>query len=122
MDEQQPSGADVEQYEEPELSTVPVDVQGPVRTQDLPSVTQGIGQVSLDTTGSRILAPDMRRKMATILSLDENMVLSHSQAGLVNGATWLQNVPLVLGTADEVWAKSSTGTTELSIIIEGWAT
>ena len=117
---QEPSNADVEQYEVTQL-TVPVRVEGPVRTAELPSVTQGIGSDQLDTTGKLLLSADPRRKCATLLPLDQNIVLSHSQAGLANGATWPKLVPLVLTTADAVWAKSATSTTEISLIIEGWA-
>jgi hypothetical protein len=125
MSEQDPSNAEVEQYELPSLPVVPVTVDGPVRTVELPSVTQGIGLVHLNTTGQLLLAADPRRKRATILPLDTGIVLSHSQAGLVNGAKWLVNVPLVLDTADAVWAKCAETVqlteTDVSVIIEGWA-
>lgn len=117
---QEPSNADVLQFEQPELVTVPVDVQGPVRVQDVPSVTLGIGTDTLDTTGKQLLAPDPRRRCATIYAFDQNIVISHSQAGLVSGATWPKNVALVLTTQESVWAKSATSTTEVSLIIEGW--
>jgi hypothetical protein len=121
MSEQTPSPAEVQQYEEPSMATVPVRVDGPVRVAELPSVTQGIGSVVLDTTGSQVLAADPRRKRATLLTNDQEMHISHSQAGLVNGATWPVDVPLILDTSDALWARAAADTTQVTVIIEGWA-
>lgn len=119
--DQEPSNAEVQQYEQPGPIVVPVTIEGPVRTQELPSVIQGIGAEHLDTAGKRILANDPRRKAATVISLDQDLILSHSQAGLVSGAPWPKLVPLIFTTRDAVWASSATATTRISIIIEGWA-
>jgi hypothetical protein len=75
----------------------------------------------VDTTGQMLLPADSTRQRVTILSLDENIVLSDSFAGLATGATWLVNVPVVIEAGDQVWAKAAINTTDISVIVERWA-
>jgi len=106
---QEPSNADVEQFEMPELSTVPVDVQGPVRVQILPS--GGGGQVesqSLTTTPVKILSQDPLRRHAIILSTDYDIYVGATQAQvLAQTVAWPAGLPLPWTSASEVWAYSA---------------
>jgi hypothetical protein len=75
----------------------------------------------VDTTGQMLLGADSTRQRVTILSLDEDIVLSDSLAGLAAGATWLVNVPVVIEAGDQIWAKAAVNTTDISLIVERWA-
>lgn len=110
-----------EEYDTP---AIPVCIKDPVRTTELPSRFAGMRTVPQVTSGApvQLLFKDYRRKSATINALNANIILggTQSQADL-GGATWPANVPLVVTSYEEVWAKAVSTTTDISVIIESWA-
>lgn len=119
---QEPSAAQVEQFETPELVTVPVEVAGPVHVKELPTQAGGWTAVALTTAAVKLLARDPRRKVTVLWSDTENIVLAGKQSGATTGGfTWLVNVPLTITAADEVWVASATGTTTVHVYSEVWA-
>lgn len=122
----EPTMDELQQEEPPErpLCPTPVNVEGPVRVQELPTHLGGLRTITIDTTGGTapVLKADPRRKQVTLLAHDQDIRLGTSQQGAVGstGALWPVSVPLVLQTGDELWIVSTTGTTELTVIVEQW--
>lgn len=106
---QQPSNAEVQQYEEPDILTVPVEVNAPVKVQLLPS--GGGGQVasrSLTTTPVRVLDQDPLRRHAIVLATDYDIYVGASQAEvLIQSTAWPAGLPLPWTSASELWAYSA---------------
>lgn len=105
------------------------------RTETLAAPTAGAQTLSLSTTGvafTQVLGFDPTRKRAVIMTLDEPVVLSGSNAqagdprnatnaaGLSAGGFVLPvNVPFVMQSAAEVWAVATSGTaTRVSVWTE----
>lgn len=104
-----------------DVKAVPVCVEEPVRTQELPARSGACYQAQVDTTGARILGRDPRRKSATIIGISQDLRLGTTQANALAGARIPAVVPFVISHIDEVWAATLTGTTEVSVITEQWA-
>lgn len=114
--------ADVlQETEDYDVKAVPVCIDEPVRTQELPARSGACYQAQVDTTGLRILGRDPRRKSATIIAISQDLRLGTTQANALNGARIPAVVPFVISHIDEVWAATLTGTTEVSVITEQWA-
>jgi hypothetical protein len=118
-----PPGDDVFQEDEGEGDRVPVIVENIVRVDEMPTAIGGMHRTIITTTAEKILNADARRKMVTLVSLDQDIYLapSFSEANPSGAALWPANVPLVLQSSDELWAASFASTTTLTIIIENWA-
>jgi len=127
--ELQPDLEDVLQVEEPEgrETAVKVDITGPVRTQELPRkggstlTRSGIGVLP---NALNILRADHRRAQSFLISSSAFLV-AYGDANAQDASTmalWPANVPLkVTGTVD-VWVAASTGTVNVSVVTELWAT
>lgn len=122
---------EVMQDETPDLPAVRVTVDTPVNVRELPSIGAGAGVWLLDTSGSKVLAADPRRKLVTLVSRDQDIYLGPDQgsvdirttqggAGTPTGAWWPAGVPIVVQHGDELWVSSVTSTTRLSVIPERW--
>ncbi len=104
-----------------------VNVDGPVQVHQLPSTSAGSRSFSgvAATTGSavRVCNKDPRRRVARIVSIEENMVYgtSQAQADAGTGVVWPKLVPLEVTHQDEVWIRAATSTTTVSVIVENWA-
>jgi hypothetical protein len=101
---------------------IPVCMDEPVRSQELPSragacYTAG----AVDTNGQKILGRDPRRKSATIIGLTQDILLGTTQANARAGARIPAVVPFVITSVDEYWAASVTATTDITVITEQWA-
>jgi hypothetical protein len=112
---------DLLQEEDVYARAIPVCVDEPVRTHELPAKAGACYTVVAGTTGERILGRDPRRKSATIIGLTEDIRIGTTQANAVAGARVPAVVPLVIATTDEYWAASVENTTEISVITEQWA-
>jgi hypothetical protein len=126
---------DVVQTEaEPSLTTIPVTVEGPTRTQELPAKASGMRLVTLTTNvPTRILGNDPRRKRAILIAFplagetvpgitigtSRNEVTSPYSAFIpvVNGMSH----QLVLTASDELWVMANNDNTRVSVIAEQWA-
>ena len=113
---------DVLQEENVYSRAIPVCVDEPVRTHELPAragacyTAGGVG-----TNGQKILGRDPRRKAATIIGLTQDILIGTTQANARAGARIPAVVPFVINTIDEYWAASVTSTTDISVITEQWA-
>jgi hypothetical protein len=126
--ELQPDVQDVLQVEEPAgvEPVVKVEQQGPVRVQELPhkaaatfnrDITESVGQVPL-------LRADPRRAQA-ILIADGAFYVAMNVASAQDPsrmAEWPPLVPLTITATTDVWVRAVTGTANLSVITESWAT
>lgn len=125
--ELQPDVEDVLQVEpdgyEP---TVKVSQQGPVRTQGLPrkagatfnrDITTDVGQVPL-------LRADHRRAHAVLVA-DAAFYVAFNVAAAQDPsrmAEWPPLEPLTVTATVDVWVRAVTGTANISVITESWAT
>ncbi len=102
---------------------IPVCIDTPVNTRELPSKYAGMTTYNdVSTTAIKILGRDPRRKSATIIGLDQNLRFGPTQGVATStGAVWPAVVPYVSTCYDELWASSVTSTTDISVIIELWA-
>lgn len=119
----EPSADTVMQDEHPALKSVPVTVEAPVTVHELPARGGGYRALELDTTAERILTADPRRKSAIILPVDGDIYIGDDQAQATGDGRprWTSGVPLPITHRDEVWASATTGTVEVTIVIEQWA-
>ncbi|NUT27684.1 MAG: hypothetical protein HOV84_17470 [Streptomyces sp.] len=114
---------DILQEQDVYAKAIPVCLDEPVRTQELPSragACYTVGAVNA-TAGQRILGRDPRRKSATIIALAQDIRIGTTQANALAGARIPAVVPFVIATTDEYWAASVTSTTDISVITEQWA-
>lgn len=138
----EPDDATVEQEEAPPaLGVIPVSVEGPVQTRELPAKAAGYRRVTLNTTQpQRVLGRDPRRRRAVIQVYDAtgtshgvyfgtslNEVTPPSAYAARLGVTLpaggipVASHPLELTGMDEVWAVADTAGCELTVIAEQWA-
>ncbi len=99
---------------------VPVDVRGPVIVHQLPSKGGPSFKHPLTTTFSQVLGHDNKRARTTLLLAGAAWEYSRTGAS-GSGVPWPSNVPLVLEHCDQVWARVTTETGNLSVITEIWA-
>jgi hypothetical protein len=130
----QPDDEDVLQSEPPYHPSndppVCVTVDGPVRTQALPTKAGATLTKALTLTPQKVLQADHRRAKVTLVCVGaatENLLVALSQAAAQDAsrmALWPVNVPLVISSDSEVWAAAAavTGTPKLGVITELWAT
>lgn len=125
----EPDVHEVLQEETPEeLTAIPVEVRsvdGPVRVQLLPD--KGAATLTRTVTATeakRVLVADARRRSAVLVSIDQNILVAFSEAACQADsamAVWPKLVPLTVPATVEVWVKSATGTTAVSVQSFLWA-
>lgn len=132
-EELQPDVDEVLQVEEPAglEPSVKVEQQGPVRTQALPRKAASTKTAAVTTTPFRILTPNHRRASA-ILIADAVIYVALSRASAQIDAVapavpptmaqWPANVPLPITANVDVLVAAKTGTANVSVIVEYWAT
>jgi hypothetical protein len=109
------------------MTAIPVVIEGPVRTVELPSAGNLImGQRDVDnTTAERLFGRDPRRKKLTLFTSGGALRIATSQnecrAG--SGAIIPTGMPGITITASsEVWVMASSGSaTTVSFVSESWA-
>lgn len=104
--------------------TVRVSVDGPIRTQQLPHKSAGTRTRTIGTTMQKLLSADHRRALFRILSINQSVYVAFNAGGAGDPTTcviWPANLPLTVTADCELWAASTTATTQLSIITEFWA-
>lgn len=120
-----PAVGDVLQYETgmPDRP-IPVEIQGSVRVDELPSRTGGIFSRTITTTTPYRLNENPRRKAVTIIAATADIRIGRTQADALNdgaGVQWPAAVPLVLQSADELWILAVGGSTAVGFIVEDWS-
>lgn len=136
-----PDDATVEQAEAPGLGTIPVTVEGPVRTHQLPSRAAGYRRITASVTEpQRVLGRDPRRRRV-VLQVYDATGTSH---GVFYGTSRGQMAPpapfaarlgvtlpaggipvasplLELTGMDELWLLADTAACEVTVAAEQWA-
>lgn len=124
MSEREPDTSEVIQQEDIALQTVPVKVEGPVRTQALPAPIGSMRSYTVTESASPILNRDARRRRAVIVTIDQPIYVGLSQNEADSGMGFLLpvSVPLEITHADEVWAAVSlaVGESIVSVLNELW--
>lgn len=118
---------DNEQRFEPFGYSLSVNVDGPVQTHALPSVSAGSrsysGVPATANSAVKVCNIDPRRRIARIVSIEENIIYgtTQAQADAGTGVVWPKLVVLEVTHSDEVWIRAATSTTTVSVIVENWA-
>jgi hypothetical protein len=110
------------QDENPRTPVVPVQIVGPVDVRELPSKAAAPRSVmAYAATATKVLSADARRKRATIMSFEQEIVFGSSQASAT--ARWPKLIPLYWDSRGELWIKSNQAgsDTELTVLVEAWA-
>jgi hypothetical protein len=126
-----PPSVQEEFQQEPAIQSYPpvsVNVQGPVRTQDLPKVINGIRKVvcPADNTPVNVANADPRRGIIRIISTDQPFILGLTRDAVNNplgeGTPFPINVVIPFTGTGAIYAKSATNGTAatLSVIEEDW--
>jgi hypothetical protein len=122
----QPDTAEVLQVEEPEgtVPAVDVAVTNPVRTQSLPRKAGATFNRDVTTTITELLRADHRRARALIVA-DATIYLAFSEASAQDPsrmALWPALEPFDATATTDLWVRAETGTANVSVITEMWAT
>lgn len=102
-----------------------VRIDGPTRTQDLPRKSAASVTRTITTVAKKYLSADHRRASVKVLSIGQNVLIAFNLASAQDPSTmaeWPAGVQYTLTADSEVWLASKTGTTQVSIITEYWAT
>ncbi len=107
------------------LNPVPVDVQGPVKVQQLPAQTGSAKRVNVtDTQSVKIAKGDPRRSILRIWATDQPIYVGYSQAEADGSQAAKLPINLILPIANlnEVWVRSATPgqATDVSWINDQW--
>ncbi|WP_298561393.1 hypothetical protein [Streptomyces luteogriseus] len=107
---------------------VEVTVCGPLETRELPALGYPGYKTDQDVgtaVAVKLLSMEPRRKQAVIIAQDQDVWISHSQAGAQSGAAGAMRIPAVLPYvithAHEVWVCAVTGTTDVSVESVYWS-
>lgn len=123
----QPETQEVLQAETPYRPEPPVlvEIQTPVRTQELPRKAGATRTQTIGTTPQQLLRADHRRARVVLMSVGQSMLVAFSKQSASSPdfmVLWPANVQFVVTTATEIWVASSTGTTSIGYATELWAT
>lgn len=109
--------------EDPRMMTVPVRTEGQVLTHELPCTRALMAtDVVPIATWTSLLPGSLKRKVATLISLDKPFYVSTSGTG-VTGMQWPALIPLVLRNAERVYVMSADAAVSATIshVSELWA-
>ena len=111
-----------------EIPTVPVQLKNkkPIAIRELPTHTSFVNR-SIDETGQQVLSRDPHRKIATLISLTQDIYIGENPGDVQNtsgaGQTkWPALTPLVITGNNELYvaAASVSSVADISIVIEVW--
>jgi hypothetical protein len=119
----EPTAPEVEQSEQPNIPSVPVMVEGPIRVQELPATTgRAFSLTGVTTTEpKKLLDEDPRRKRAVIVGNDDDIFIGRTQQECIQGAILPVDTPVYITHKDPVWVAAVNSTTRVSCIMELWA-
>ena len=121
-----PEPSEVLQVEEypAHIPAVPVVVEGPVKSQQLPGIGPWApGQLTIDAvTPQQIVGPDPRRKRLVVMAQSASVFLSDSSAGAAGNRRFRTPVDQrhEFTHTGEVWALGDGGTAIVSWYVEFW--
>jgi hypothetical protein len=108
-------------------------IETPIRTQDLPRKAASTNTFTVGVLGTngglnpakRVLSAQPRRALARLVSTGQAMLVAFSQAAAQQASTmalWPAGTVLNITHDAEVYVASATGTTQVTVIAEFWAT
>lgn len=104
------------------MTPIPVVLEGPADTRQLPTRSPGMATLDLTVDPTRVLQDDPRRSRAILQVAGDAVILGTSQSAATHaGARLADGTTVTLTTSGEVWARAGTGTATLSVISEQWA-
>lgn len=111
--------------EDTAVPAVPVTVEGPVETRELPALKASAFNTFIsDVQAEKISGRDLKRKRAVLLTLDGNFIYGTDRTAVERGYGFIQvqNVPLELRNGDAIYVRCRfPGTIVLSVLLEQWA-
>lgn len=125
-----PTDAEVVQVEAEEYVSMPVRIEGPVRTQELPCETSGARSVVFtDALPKLVLSRDPRRARAMLKIITSNTVIrfsnNRSQADSDMSPLWAGTEVLPLRSRNELWVAVPSATVAnpvtITTVAENWA-
>ena len=118
------SPEDIYQRTDVPFEAIPVHVTRAVRNKELPATTTGVQTFALDAiTPIRVLMQDPKRHRATLIGYDQNLLLGTTQAqakNLLASGIWPNLLPLVWGSAQELWVMAAASTATVTVITDYW--
>jgi hypothetical protein len=116
-----------EEVQHQAIAPVPVTVEGPVRTQQLPNQVY-VSRTMLNvpsTVATLILSHEDRRSRAVLISIDQPMYVGRTPGEVESGiaAVWPDGVPYEVRSGQSVYAMCAAGgntTTTISFHAEYW--
>lgn len=118
----EPSVTEIVQSEIPDYPAVRVQVEGPVRAQQPGSPVCAAGRVDLDTKSVRVLPPDRRRRIVTLIGVTDVIWVGfqQSEADRQTGLRLPVGVPWPITGTDEIWARADADAAILTWTAELW--
>jgi hypothetical protein len=107
----------------PGMVTIPVCVEGPVRTQQMPRTAGVRRTVTVGTSPKRVLTADPRRASVVLLAQGNPITVGSSQSEATGAyaALWPAWTPLTLSDTEELWVAAPAGDTSLTVLTDAWA-
>jgi len=103
------------------IDPVPVTVEGPVRTQELPAALGTERNYDTTTTAQQLLGRDPKRKRVTLIGLTATHYVGKPDYIASGDAAQLPaNVPVTITHQDEIWVATVAATGSISIFVETW--
>ena len=124
LPELEPDTDEVLQVEEVDVPAVKVTVEGPARVQLLPTKSAGIRGITVPDTGARrLMTADPHRARAVVITDAVAVLIGGSQQEVDGGQPGKipAGMRVEFGATDELWARSVTGETTVTVIQERWA-
>lgn len=125
MTDLQPDVTEILQEEAPDSGIIPVDIQGPIRTQNLPRKLAASRTVTFgDVTPKRLLRANPMRASANLVSFTSDMLVAFNRAAKEDPSTmarWPMNTPLLVTAATDVYVAPVTAPMTISVVAEYWA-
>lgn len=107
-------------------SAIKVAIDGPVRTQPLPYKDGATRTRNIGSTGpTQVLWPDHYRGQAYLVAFTQDIYVAFNLASAADTSRmsrWPALVPMPISCVTGVWVQAFTGTTDVSITTELWAT
>lgn len=117
-------GVDEVQQRYDATPAIPVKVEGPVSTHELPARTASMGSTTAGTTDpTQIVSADPRRKSVLVFTETQAVwvALTRADAAGSAGFSLPVNCGVTLLHTGQVWVRSKTGTATVSYVVENWA-
>lgn len=102
---------------------VPVQVDGPVIVQTLPSRVAVLRTLPVDTSAQIIVGRDLRRSTLVLVTHDQPLwvALTQSAATARQGLMIPIDIRWEIATTEALWVRTESGTSAVGVQVEQWA-